>query len=79
MAVLLTKSCTSMLTTKAKYIAASKACKEAIWLTWLVRDLGIVVEMPTLHCNSQSAILLAKNPIFHTKSKHIEVKFHFIH
>ena len=40
--------------------------------------MGIAVEMPTLHCDSQSAILLAKNPVFHAKTKHIEVKYHFI-
>ena len=67
-----------MSTTEAKYIAATKACKEAIWLAHLVRDLGIAVEIPTLHCDSQSAILLAKNPVFHAKTKHIEVKYHFI-
>ena len=67
-----------MSTTKAEYIAATEACKEAIWLARLVRDLGIAVEMPTLHCDSQNAILLAKNPIFHAKTKHIEVKYHFI-
>ena len=67
-----------MLTTEAEYIAASEACKEAIWLARLVRDLGIIVETPTLHCDSQSAIMLAKNPVFHAKTKHIEVKFHFI-
>ena len=38
----------------------------------------ITVETPTLHCDSQSAIMLAKNPVFHAKTKHIEVKFHFI-
>ena len=43
-----------------------------------IRDLGITVEMPTLHCNSHSAIMLAKNPIFHAKTKHIDVKYHFI-
>ena len=67
-----------MSTTEAEYIAASEACKEAIWLARLVRDLGIIVEMPTLHCNSQSAIMLAKNPVFHAKTKHIDVKYHFI-
>ncbi len=71
-----------MSTTEAEYIAASEACKEAIWLAHLVRDLGITVEMPTLHCDSQSAIMLAKNPaknpVFHAKSKHIDVKYHFI-
>ena len=67
-----------MSTTEAEYIAASKACKEAIWLAHLVRALGITVEMPILHCDSQSAIMLAKNPIFHAKTKHIDVKYHFI-
>ena len=68
-----------MSTTEAEYIvAATEACKEAIWLAHLVRDLGIAVEMPTLHCDSQSAILLTKSPIFHAKTRHIEVKYHFI-
>ena len=34
--------------------------------------------MPTLHCDSQSAIMLAKNPVFHAKTKHIAVRYHFI-
>ena len=72
------QNCTSMSTTEVEYIVASEACKEAIWLACLVRDLGITVEMPTLHCDSQSAIMLAKNPVFHAKTKHIDVKYHFI-
>ena len=72
------QSCTSISTTEAEYIVATEACKEAIWFARLVRDLGIAVEMPTLHCDSQSAILLAKNRVFHAKTKHIEVKYHFI-
>ena len=67
-----------MSTTEAEYIAASEACKEAIWLARLVRDLGITLEMPTLHCDSQSAIMLEKNLVFHAKTKHIDVKYHFI-
>ena len=67
-----------MSTIEAEYIAASEACKEAVWLARLVRDLGITIEMPTLHCDSQSAIMLAKNLVFHAKTKHIDVKYHFI-
>ena len=67
-----------MSTIEAEYIAMIQACKEAIWLARLVRDLGIAVEIPTLHYDSQSTILLAKNSIFHTKTKNIEVKYHFI-
>ncbi|MCO5574871.1 hypothetical protein L7F22_028664 [Adiantum nelumboides] len=72
------QSCTSMSTTEAEYIASSKACKEAVWLACLVRDLGITADIPTLHCNSQSAMMLAKNPVFHAKTKHIDVTYHFI-
>ena len=70
--------CTSMSIIEAQYTAMSKACKEAIWLDQLVKDLRITIEMPILHCDSPSAIMLAKNPISYAKSKHIEVKYHFI-
>ena len=53
------QNCTSLSTTKVEYIATVEACKEAIWLACLVKDLGMIVEMPTLHCDSQSAIMLA--------------------
>ena len=72
------QNCTSMSTTEAEYIVASETWKEAIWLAQLVGDLGNFVEVPTLHCDSQSAIMLAKNPVFHAKTKHIAVKYHFI-
>ncbi|MCO5574035.1 hypothetical protein L7F22_027813 [Adiantum nelumboides] len=67
-----------MSTIEVEYIAVSNACKEAIWLAHLVRDLRVIVEMPTLHCNSLGAIMLAKHPVFHAKTKHIDVKYHFI-
>ena len=41
-------------------------------------DLGIKQELPVLHCDSQSAIQLARNPVFHAKTKHVDVKYHFI-
>ena len=56
-----------------------EACKEALWLVRLVGDLGVTIEMPMLHYyNSHNAIMLAKNPTFHAKTKHIVVKYHFI-
>lgn len=73
------QDCTSVsTTTEAKYAAASEACKEAIWLARLVGDLGIKVQLPLLHCDSQSAIALAKNPVFHSRTKHIDVRHHFV-
>ena len=65
-------------TTKAEYVVAIEACKEAIWMIRLVGDLGLGDDIPIMHSDSQSAIMLAKNPVFHAKTKHIDVKYHFL-
>ncbi|MCO5562441.1 hypothetical protein L7F22_016069 [Adiantum nelumboides] len=72
------QDCITQSTIEAKYVAPNEACKEAIWLGRLVVDLGVKVDMSELYCDSQSAIQLAKNPVFHSKTKHIDVKYHFI-
>ena len=41
-------------------------------------NLGIKEDLPYLHCDSQSAIQLARNPVYHSKTKHVDVKYHFI-
>ncbi|MCO5573090.1 hypothetical protein L7F22_026855 [Adiantum nelumboides] len=71
------QNCTSSFTTEVEYVAVSTGSKEAVWLSRLVGDLGIH-QTPVLHCDNQSAIALAKNPVFHSKSKHIEVRYHVI-
>ena len=50
-----------MSTTEAEYMAAAKAAKEALWLTGLVRDLGIQQVGVPLYCDSQNAICLINN------------------
>ena len=57
-------------TTEAEYVVASNASKEAIWFAHLVGDLDIQ-QVLVLHSDSQIAIALAKNLVFHSKSKHI--------
>ena len=49
-----------------------------IWLHGFIDELGKKQEMGILHNDSQSAIFLAKNSSFHSKSKHIQTKYHFI-
>ncbi|MCO5576798.1 hypothetical protein L7F22_030618 [Adiantum nelumboides] len=71
------QDCTSISTIEAEYVALSEACKEAIWLARLVKDLELEQCLLVLHCDSQSAIALAKNPVFHSKTKHIDVRYHF--
>ncbi|MCO5601386.1 hypothetical protein L7F22_055506 [Adiantum nelumboides] len=72
------QKCVALSTTEAEYVATTEASKEALWLMRLVEELGIKSQVPVLHCDSQSAIMLARNPVFHAKTKHIEVKYHFL-
>ena len=67
-----------MSTTKAEYVATTEARNEMIWLYGLLDELGKKQEMGILHSESQSVIFLAKNLAFHSKSKYIQTKYHFI-
>ena len=67
-----------MSTIEAEYVAPTEAGKEMIWLHGFLDELGKKQEMATLHSDSQSAIFLTKNSAFHSKSKHIQTKYHFI-
>lgn len=65
--------------TEAEYRAMSAACSEIIWLRRLLTELGFSQVQPTpLHADNTSAIQIAANPIYHERTKHIEVDCHFI-
>ena len=64
---------------EAEYIAASFASTQALWLARLLGDLlGRDIGAVELRVDSKSALALAKNPVFHERSKHIRVRYHFI-
>jgi hypothetical protein len=64
---------------EVEYITASTASTQAIWLARLLGDLlGRDTRAVELRVDSKSALALAKNPIFHERSKHIRVRYHFI-
>lgn len=66
-------------TTEAEYVAATPAVKEIVWLKRFIEELGFKVNTRgLLLCDSQSAIRLVKNPEFHQRTKHIDIRFHFI-
>ena len=65
-------------TTETEYIASSHACKEEVWLKGLLGELRKVQNTIKVFCDSQSAIHLAKNPAYHSKTKQIPVKYHFV-
>lgn len=72
------QSTVALSTTEAEYMAVTEAFKEAIWLLGLTKDLGTVQKNVEVFCDSQSAICLAKNQVHHGRTKHIDVRFHFV-
>lgn len=57
----------------------SSASSEIVWLRGLLVDLGVNLQSPTpLHADNTSAIQIASNPVFHERTKHIEVDCHYI-
>ena len=68
----------SLSTTKAQYVATTEAIKEMIQLQRFMEQLGKKQEISRLYSDSQSSIHLAKNLAFHSKTKHIQLKYHFI-
>ena len=66
-------------TTEVEYIATGDATKEAVWLRKLISGLfGNPLETTMLNCGNQRCIKITENPVFHDKSKHIEMKYHYI-
>lgn len=66
-------------TAEAEYIALGSATQEAIWLCQLLSDLKVNVEQPTeIFEDNQGSIAMAKNPVGHKRTKHIDIRLHFI-
>jgi hypothetical protein len=66
-------------TAEAKYIVLCVAIREAVWLRKLLAYLfGHEMDSIVIHCDNQSRVKLSENHVFHDKSKHIEIKYHYI-
>uniref|UniRef100_A0A2N9GJ92 Reverse transcriptase Ty1/copia-type domain-containing protein n=1 Tax=Fagus sylvatica TaxID=28930 RepID=A0A2N9GJ92_FAGSY len=64
---------------EAEYRAMASAAAELTWLTYLLHDLGISLSTPpVLFCDNTSALHMTVNPVFHARTKHIELDFHFV-
>ncbi|GJX21292.1 putative ribonuclease H-like domain-containing protein [Tanacetum coccineum] len=65
-------------TTEAEYIAASHCCGQVLWLQNQLLDYGYNFMRTKIHIDNESTISVIKNPVSHSKTKHIEIRFHFI-
>lgn len=69
----------SLFSTEAEYLSLARTAVELAWLRQLLKDIGIFLLFPPLvWCHYINALHLAFNPIFHHRSKHIEIHYHFI-
>ncbi|GJS33328.1 retrovirus-related pol polyprotein from transposon TNT 1-94 [Tanacetum coccineum] len=72
------QKCVALSTTEAEYMAATEACKELLWLKRFLQELGFKQQRYAVLCDNQSAIHLAKNSMFHKRTKHIDIRYHWI-
>eukprot|EP00253_Pinus_taeda_P014501 PITA_14501 len=64
---------------KAEYIAAADCCTQILWMKEALKDVNIGTNQPiTIYCDNTSVISLSKNPVMHSKTKHIPIKYHFL-
>ena len=72
------QSSVALSSVEAEYMAMCQAAKEAVWLTSLLKDFDIELRSPIIiFGDSQGALALAQNPVFHPRSKHIAIQYHF--
>ena len=64
--------------TEAEYIAAASCTSQVIWIQSQLRDYGLNMKKIPLYCDSESAIRICHNPVQHSKTKHIALRYHFI-
>ncbi|WVZ76656.1 hypothetical protein U9M48_024612 [Paspalum notatum var. saurae] len=65
-------------TTEAEYVAAASCCSQLLWMKATLSDFGLRFGKIPLLVDSTSAISVAKNPVLHSRTKHIDVRFHFL-
>ena len=72
------QKCVALSTTEVEYIVASEACKELLWMKRFIHELRFKQPRYVVYCDNQSAIHLSKNSTFHARSKHIDVRYHWM-
>ncbi|GJW23667.1 putative ribonuclease H-like domain-containing protein, partial [Tanacetum coccineum] len=65
-------------TTEAEYVAAANCCGQVLWIQNQMLDYGFNFMNTKIYIDNESTICIVKNPIFHSKTKHIEIRYHFI-
>ncbi|KAI3819665.1 hypothetical protein L1987_13511 [Smallanthus sonchifolius] len=72
------QTCVSTSTAEAEYIAASSCCAQVILIQNQMLDYGMTFMQTPIHIDNMSAISITNNPVQHSKTKHIDIRYHFI-
>jgi hypothetical protein len=72
------QSSISLSTAEAEYIVAGSCCTQLLWMKKLLCDYGFTQDTMVIHCDNTSAINISKNPFQHSRTKHIDIRHHFI-
>jgi hypothetical protein len=68
----------SLSTAEDEYIAAGSCCTQLMWMKQLLADYGFPQGRMVVYCDNTSAINISKNPVQHSRTKHIDIRHHFI-
>nr|GEU70133.1 retrovirus-related Pol polyprotein from transposon TNT 1-94 [Tanacetum cinerariifolium] len=72
------QDCTSMSLVEAEYVSLSVSCVQVLWMRTQLIDYGFHLDKIPMYCDSKAAIAISCNPVQHSRTKHIDVRYHFI-
>ncbi|KAK2429756.1 putative mitochondrial protein [Trifolium repens] len=72
------QNCVALSTAEAEYIAAGSSCSQLVWMKQMLKEYDVEQNALTLYCDNMSAINISKNPVQHSKTKHIDIRHHYI-
>ncbi|KAJ9541920.1 hypothetical protein OSB04_028426 [Centaurea solstitialis] len=72
------QNCVSLSTAEAEYVAAACCCSQVLWMKTQLADFGYTMQRIPIYCDSKSVIQITANPVQHSRTKHIDIRYHFI-
>jgi hypothetical protein len=72
------QNCVALSTAEAEYIAAGACCAQILYMKQTLLDYVVVLDKVSLLCDNESAIKIANNPVQHSRTKHIDIRHHFL-
>ena len=65
-------------TVEAEYVAAGSCCAHILWMRNHLVDYGLQLEKISIFCDNTSAIAITENPVQHSRTRHVDIRYHFI-